>query len=410
MTTSMFKESEATRNDALLAATVELRREVEDLRARRDGLERELQALRAQIGPMAPLGVLHDVETLMRAITGHGRILLKRLDAGDGLRSSAEAIVRAAESGGERAHRALAEARPEQPAPAAVSLNVIVAAVAGLLRGALAQGIELVARLDPGLGQVRADPTQIEHALVSLAVNAQDAMPCGGRLTVETANVDADGAGGWITLTVSDTGAGMDPRMQAQLFEPFFTRKTGRGTGLGLATVREIVERHGGHVTVSSAIGHGSSFTVYLPRLREAGVIDDEEEGARRGETILVVDDEQDVRELVREILELHGYRVLVAARTDEALTTAANHSGPIHLVITDVVLPGPFSVRQLDQRLGRLHPGIRILYMSGHAEHEIVRHIGGPSPWLMRKPFAVGALADMVRAALAAPPGPPAS
>jgi two-component system cell cycle sensor histidine kinase/response regulator CckA len=282
----------------------------------------------------------------------------------------------------------------------------------------IGEDIELATRLDPALGQVRADPGQMEQILMNLAVNARDAMPTGGRLCIETRNVDLAAAdlvaqpdllpGGHVLLTVADTGCGMDEKTKSRIFEPFFTTKeVGKGTGLGLATVYGIVKQSNGGIEVHSEVGRGTSFRIYLPRQLEAPRGRPSDAGRRRfpqgSETILLVEDENEVRRLGLVILQANGYTVLEASNAQEALKIAAAHSGPLHLLVTDVVMPG-MSGRQLAEQLLSGRPGLKVLYLSGYADEAVSRYgvlIAGMA--FMQKPFTPTSLASKVREVLGA-------
>jgi CheY-like chemotaxis protein len=281
-----------------------------------------------------------------------------------------------------------------------------------MLRRLLGEDVELVTYLEPNLDRVRADPGQLEQVILNLAVNARDAMPQGGRLTLRTGNVVPDEAllrahpemhrGPHVLLTVSDTGCGMDEPTRARLFEPFFTTKeVGKGTGLGLATIYGIVKQSEGQITVDSAPGQGATFRIYLPRHQEAP------RKARRTspsfqlpsgtETILLVEDEELVRNLAQMVLQHQGYQVLVAGLGPEALRLA-QHAGTIHLLVTDVVMPG-MSGRQLAQELRRSRPDMRVLYLTGYTDDAKLRHgIFEEETTLLQKPFSPDDLAQRVR------------
>jgi hypothetical protein len=365
--------------------------------------------------PLGP-GTLHDFKNLLTVISGHSELLLARLKEDDPLWRSADAIRKAVESGTVLTSRLLAAApRPEPPADV-VELNEVVATVGGMLEGPLDPKIRLDVRLDTAAGRVRLSRAEIEQVLVNLAVNAQDAMPGGGRLLIETARVDVvpgvarrlsdPPPGAWATVIVTDTGTGMEPWVASRLFEPYFTTKAGKGTGLGLATAQAIMRRHGGDITVSTSIGVGSTFRVYLPRLPEAVPVHagpSKPSTLRGTETILVVEDERELRELVREILEIHGYTVLEAHTAAHARALAATHRGPIALTITDVFTPGE-GPRELLPALRATRPGMRVLYISGHTDEEVERRAGPLDGALLRKPFAIGALAAKVREILDLP------
>src|SRR5438094_695988 len=288
--------------------------------------------------------------------------------------------------------------------PAVVDLNRLVRDVAKMLRRLIGEDIKLETLLAPELGAVRVDAGQMEQVLVNLAVNARDAMPEGGRLTIKTDNVDAGGS--QVLPHVSDSGVGMDEEVQAHLFEPFFTTKPrGKGSGLGLATVYGIVRQSGGHIAVDSAPGRGATFRVYLPRVEAPLDPTDRPRPvtapAAGSETILLVEDEHLVRLLARKVLERAGYRVLVAAGGAEALELAERYAGPIHLLLTDVVMPG-MNGRALMRRLAPLRPDLRVLYMSGYADEAVAQHgVLDPGTAFLQKPFTPGGLADKVRGVL---------
>jgi CheY-like chemotaxis protein len=287
-----------------------------------------------------------------------------------------------------------------------------------MLRRLIGEHIELVIVLGEGPVHVRADRGQLEQVIMNLAVNARDAMAEGGVLTVEVATVDrgpeAEGgpaeAGRFVTIAVTDTGCGMDDATAARIFEPFFTTKEqGKGTGLGLSTVYGIVEQSGGSITVDSAPGRGTRFTVTLPRLEERVLPDGAEAsapgGARGSETVLLVEDEPSVRAVAREALETHGYRVIEAQHGAEALAVACAHPGALELLITDMVMP-QMGGRELAERLRRLRPGIRVLFMSGYTDDVIVRRgISEATSAFVQKPFAMSAFTRKVRETLDALP-----
>jgi CheY-like chemotaxis protein len=284
-----------------------------------------------------------------------------------------------------------------------------------MLRRLVGEDLDVIVRLEQDLGLIRADPGQIQQVIMNLVVNARDAMQRGGTLTISTANVCFDQAsaavsgaapGSYVELLISDTGCGMDSETQSKIFEPFFTTKEhGKGTGLGLSTVYGIVRQNGGHIRVQSEPARGSTFRIYLPGLSEAAEVpatDPGEPAIRRGaETILLVEDEDGVRELARQILQLNGYVVLQAARADEALQISRAHDGRIDLLLTDVIMP-QMNGRELAELLSRQRPELRVVYMSGYAEDVIV-HQGAldPSLILVEKPFTPAVLARTVREVL---------
>jgi len=310
----------------------------------------------------------------------------------------------------------LAFSRKQVLAPASLDLNEVVCDCEKMLKRLLGEEVVLINRLAPSLDPVRADIGQLEQVLVNLAVNARDAMPEGGTLTIETAAVYLDEAavlicpglkpGNHVRLTVTDTGEGMDAATQARIFEPFFTtKKQGKGTGLGLAMIFGFIKQSGGHVSVSSEPGKGATFQIYLPCI-ETPVMP--EPTAQAGpaisfgwETILLVEDEDAVRTLAQQILQNLGYTVLSAARGAEALMLAQTRNGPIHLLITDVVMPG-LDGRHLSEAVTRLRPGTKTLFISGHADDTVLRHgIPTTGATFLQKPFDLEALPGKVRKVL---------
>lgn len=356
-------------------------------------------------------GVAHDFNNLLTIITGYSQIILGKLPPGDPNRHFAELIVKAAERAGELTSRLLQFSRRRVPQAKVVDLNQVVNSLGTMMRRLLGEEIELEMKLASDLGNVNADTGRIEQVLLNLAVNSRDAMPHGGTLTIETANVRVEkrGAvrpGAYVALTVKDTGTGMDAVTQAHAFEPFFTTKReGSGTGLGLYTVAGIVKQSGGAVELHSQPGEGTSFRVYLPRVDRppATVAAPVPKVAVAGgvETILLVEDDDMVRTLVRETMESNGYRVLEASDPLEAHTVAGNCHHPIHLLITDVVMPkasGP----QLAKQLVKLCPGLKVLYMSGYTERAISkRGVRGKEVAFLRKPFTPDELIAKVREVL---------
>ncbi len=361
-------------------------------------------------------GIAHDFNNLLTVMTGRSQLLLRRLTPEDPVRSEIELIEKTANRAADLTRQLLAFSRKQILQPAVMNLNAAVATMSEMLRRMIGEDVLLGTALDPALGWVQADPSQIEQIVINLAVNARDAMPNGGRLTLETANVELEGAyarahvgahpGPHVMLAVSDTGVGMDADTRTRIFEPFFTTKgPGKGTGLGLATVYGIVKQSGGHICVYSELGQGTAFKIYLPRVDRAA--DAVEPGgllahlAQGRETILLVEDEGAVRELARDILEANGYAVLVARHGDEALAICERHSEAIHLMLTDVVMPG-MNGRELAERLARLRPETKVLYMSGYTDNAIVLDgvLHGRAVFL-QKPFTPDALARKVREVL---------
>ncbi len=382
----------------------------------------EAQLFQAQkmeaVGRLAG-GVAHDFNNLLTVISGHSQLLLYRLGPGDSSRRHAEEIKNAADRAASVTHQLLAFSRKQVLQPKAVDLNAVVNDMAAMLRPLIGEDIELVIDFGTPLGHVKADPAQLEQVIMNLVVNACDAMPDGGKLTIETAKVEREAAytrqhavvrsGPYVMLAVRDTGYGMDAAVQSHLFEPFFTTKEkGKGTGLGLSTVYGIVTQSGGHIEVDSALGRGSTFRIYLPRVEEpiepaltASPVAKPPEGS---ETILLVEDETEVRDLAHEILEMAGYIVLEAANGDEALRIRAQHEGVINLLLTDVVMPGK-SGPEVAQYLAPFYPEMKVLYMSGYTGDAIADRgfLDSETPFL-QKPFTLDALAHKVRQVLDAP------
>jgi two-component system, cell cycle sensor histidine kinase and response regulator CckA len=374
---------------------------------------RQAQKMEA-VGRLAG-GIAHDFNNLLMVIQGYADLMTERLAEGDPLRRNAEQIQTASQRATSLTRQLLAFSRKQMLAPKVLSIQSVVGDMEKILRRLIGEDVQLETSSVPDLGLVKADRSQIEQVILNLAVNARDAMPEGGRLTIETANVDLDESfshssvmlspGPYVMLAVTDNGCGMDAETQAHIFEPFFTTKEkGKGTGLGLATVYGIVKQSGGYVWVYSEPGRGTSFKVYLPRVwdeqtnpgRDRRI---EGQALPQGtETILLVEDEKGVRELAREYLEMTGYTVIEAENGHTALELAGLHSGPIHLLMTDVVMPG-ISGRELSERVKAIRPGIRVLFMSGYTDQAVVHHgILETDAVLLQKPFTVAALAAKLR------------
>jgi PAS domain S-box-containing protein len=359
-------------------------------------------------------GVAHDFNNLLMVIRGYGELLLEGSEAGDPVYRSAEQIQKAADRAASLTRQLLAFSRKQVLAPAVLDINAVVTDIEKMLQRLIGEDIELVTVARPGVGRIKADRGQIEQVILNLAVNARDAMPRGGKLTIETANVELDEEycrrhavvqpGSYVMIAVTDTGVGMDAETRAHIFEPFFTTK-GLGTGLGLATVYGVVKQSGGYIWVYSELGQGTTFKVYLPRLEEGAAVPVfprvPAEAQRGYETVLVVEDEDGVRELAREFLERHGYTVLTARSGPDALALAQQRPGPIHLLITDVVMPG-MSGRELAEKMAQLRPELRVLFMSGYTDDAIVQHgILDRGTALLQKPFTRASLAAKVRESL---------
>ena len=372
---------------------------------------RQAQKMEA-VGRLAG-GVAHDFNNLLMVISGYTYVLLNQLGAADPRRKKAEAIQEATERAAALTRQLLAFGRKQVLELKVIDLNAVVADISKLLRPLIGEDIEVVVACDPRLGRTKADPGQVEQVVMNLAVNARDAMPSGGKLIIETRNADFEDnyqhahasikAGRYVMLAVSDTGCGMDPDTQLRIFEPFFTTKEkGKGTGLGLSTVYGIVKQSGGYVFVYSEQGRGTSFKIYLPRVEEEAAEKTPERPARLGlrgtESILLMEDEQSVRELIAEALQAQGYNVLVAGNGQEALALAAPANCCVDLMITDVVMPG-MSGRELATRMAQSRPGMRVLYLSGYTEDAIVHHgVLDPGTAFLQKPFSLDALACKVR------------
>jgi CheY-like chemotaxis protein len=353
------------------------------------------------IGQLAG-GVAHDFNNLLAVILGQAGLLLNEALA-EPQRKRVESIHHAGERAMELTRKLLAFSRRQLIEPRVFDLNALILDLAKMLRRLIREDIELVTRFGADRATIRADPGQIEQAIINLAINARDAIPQGGTLTIETA---ATGAGEFVLLTITDTGTGMSEEVKAHLFEPFFTTKEpGKGTGLGLATVHGIIKQSGGEIACESDVGRGTTFTIFLPRVRaEATPVADRwvyGDLPRGTETILLVEDDSDIREIAHEILTRQGYTVLDAADADQSLWLIKDHPGPVHLLLTDVVMPG-MGGRKLAGQLSAARPEMRVLYMSGHTDDVIV-HSGvlhGDMAFL-RKPFTPLGLALKVREVL---------
>jgi two-component system cell cycle sensor histidine kinase/response regulator CckA len=394
-------------------------RDVSERRALEEQL-RQAQKMEA-VGQLAG-GVAHDFNNLLTAITGYSEFALGRLGTGDGkLRENIEEIKRSAGRASALTRQLLAFSRKQILQPKLLRLDELVGGLDTMLRRLIGEHIEIAAVYGSDLGFVKADPGQLEQVIVNLAVNARDAMPEGGRLTIETANADLDDAGArahegaspgeYVTLTVRDTGDGIDAETLTRIFEPFFTTKEqGKGTGLGLATVYGIAQQSGGFVTVESEPGQGTTFRVYLPRLE--GVVPAEPEPepeevtlAVGSETVLLVEDEAVVRDLLREVLETAGYEVLEAHDGVHALELAEEHAGAIDLLLTDVVMP-KMSGRELAERFRTQRPEMRVLYTSGYTDGVIAdQGILEPGTEFLQKPFSFADLTHKVRSVLDSSP-----
>ncbi len=382
-----------------------------------EGQFRQAQKMEA-VGQLAG-GVAHDFNNLLGVITGYSELLSRRLEPEHAGHKALEQIRKAADRAAALTRQLLAFSRKQVLEPKVLDLNAVLAGVDKMLRRLIGEDVQIQTRFAEDLWQVKADPGQVEQVIVNLAVNARDAMPKGGQLTLETANTALDAAyarahtyvrpGPYVMLAVSDTGHGMDAGTQSRIFEPFFTTKEpGKGTGLGLATVFGIVKQSGGHINVYSEPGRGSTFKVYLPRIDEVAT---KEEAATPPpppptgtETILLVEDAEALRVMIREILESGGYTVVDASNPDEALARAQAYHGSLHLMLTDVVLPH-MSGPDLAASLARVLPEMRVLYMSGYAADAIGNHgVLEPGTFFIQKPFTADDLLRKLRAVLDAP------
>lgn len=361
-------------------------------------------------------GVAHDFNNLLTVIKGYAEIMGNSIRPQDPLRQELEQILKAANQASALTAQLLAFSRKQILQPEILDLNAIILNMSSMLRRLIGEDIDLVAQTQPDLELIHADPGQMQQVLLNLAVNARDAMPHGGRLTIETANVEFDEdyvrvhpqakPGPYVMLAVSDTGLGMDPATQAHLFEPFFTTKEkGKGTGLGLPTVYGIVKQSGGFIWVYSEVGRGTTFKIYFPRVegkRPEIKAEDKKESLFWGtETVLVVEDEASVRALTSRILRGHGYHVLHAANGIEALEIAQKYEGAIHLLITDVVMPG-MGGKALVSQLKTIRPETKVLYVSGYTDNAIVHHgILDSGVAFLQKPFTVDGLVRKARAVM---------
>ena len=390
------------------------RKQVEEaLRASEEAL-RQSQKIEA-VGRLAG-GIAHDFNNLLTVINGYSQLLLSRLGSDDPDRVEIEEINTAGARAAALTRQLLAFSRKQVLQPKVLELNAVVTNMERMLHPMIGEDIELHTVLHPQLGRVLADPGQIEQVIMNLAINARDAMPHGGRLTIETANVELNETyarrlltitpGPHVLMAVSDTGCGMDKGTQAHIFEPFFTTKEqGKGTGLGLSTVYGIVKQSGGSIWVYSEPGRGTTFKIYLPRVEEpAESVEPDTARARPPngtETILLVEDEAGVRSLARAALQVYGYTVLEAANGDEAIRICDRRQGAIHLLVTDMVMPGMDGRALSEQLIARL-PQMKVLYLSGYAGGAIVNNgVLDSSMAFLQKPFSPEALARKVREVL---------
>ncbi len=385
-------------------------------------VEMERQFLQAQkmeaVGRLAG-GIAHDFNNMLGVILGYAELMMQKLDPQGNLHRNADAVHRAAERASALTLQLLAFSRKQIVQPEVININSVIRDIEKMLARLLGEDIEQVVVLGSDVGNIKADRSQLQQIIMNLAVNARDAMPSGGRLIIETDNAVLDQStttghpdvlpGSYIMLRVSDNGTGMDAATQACIFEPFFTTKEqGKGTGLGLSTVYGIVKQSGGLVSVQSEPGQGTTFSVYLPRVSELPAAEEKRDAgpvAETGsETILLVEDDDMLRKLLSESLKLSGYRVIQAGNGDEAMAVSEMEGGPVHLLLTDVVMPimgGP----ELARRLAPAHPQMKILYMSGYTDDAIIHHgVLDRTVQLVEKPFSPRDLVRRVRRILDQP------
>ena len=394
----------------------------EDVTERR-ALEQQLRQSQKMeaVGRLAG-GIAHDFNNLLMVISGYSEFLLERLGPDPALRAPAQEIASAAQRASSLTRQLLAFSRKQMLAPRILDLNGVVTENLKMLNRVIGEDIDLVMVPEANLGAVRADSGQIEQVIMNLSVNARDAMPSGGKLTIETSNVALDEEyarlhaplrpGEYVMLAISDTGMGMDSETQSHIFEPFFTTKGPKGTGLGLSTVYGIIKQSGGYIWVNSEPEKGTTFKIFLPRVAAPGetatqaVHPAEVPRAEPGtETILLVEDEANLRYLARQFLEKQGYKVIEAADGAVAMQIVVAHEGVIHLLLTDVIMPG-MNGRELAQRVSEMRPNVKVLYMSGYTEN-VIGHNGtlDAGVRLLQKPFNLRDLKDKVREVLDASP-----
>lgn len=392
------------------------RKQAEEALRRSEEQLRQAQKLEA-VGQLAG-GVAHDFNNILTVISGYSDILMKKMPQSDSNRSKVEEIKRAAERASSLTRQLLAFSRKQVLQPKLFNLNTLVTDMGNMLRRLIGEDIELTTALTDGVTQINADPGQLEQVLMNLVVNARDAMPKGGKITVETTIIEIDRAyaemhvavqpGRYVMLAVSDNGLGMDSETRKHIFEPFYTTKEqGKGTGLGLSTVYGIVKQSGGNIWLYSEPGQGTVFKIYLPSVgNERRVSRSESEvdypTAKGGtETILVVEDEPQIRQMACEVLSERGYHLLAAANGIEALRILKEESAAVDLILTDVVMP-QMNGRELSEQAAMARPEAKVLYMSGYTNDAIVRHgVLDSGTWFIQKPFSPDALARKVREVL---------
>jgi nitrogen-specific signal transduction histidine kinase/CheY-like chemotaxis protein len=389
------------------------RKRVEEEKAKFEAQFQQAQKMES-VGRLAG-GVAHDFNNLLTVINGYSELLASRLVNDRGLQEMAEQILRAGKSAAELTMQLLTFSRKQVAQVRPLDLNAVVMEAQKMFSRILGEDVQLESNLSPALGKVMADPGQMHQVLMNLVVNARDSMPGGGKLTIETRNVDVDEAfsrqhpevapGRYVYLGVTDTGTGMSPEVKRQIFEPFFTTKEkGKGTGLGLATVYGIVRHSEGWIRVESEPGAGTTLHIYLPRtelVAQAGAAVPAASVEKGSETVLLVEDEDAVRALTEQMLKSQGYQVLQAASGAEALKIARSYPGTIHLLMTDVILP-QMNGRALAEALWITRPQIKVLYMSGYSEEIIGQGSPDRRVAYLAKPFSSVELAAKVRQTLA--------
>src|SRR5579883_90937 len=397
-----------------------------ELQTRTDHMEAEIylgsqeleEANRNRLAALGRLsgGIAHDFNNLLGVILGYARLLQDENQTDTRLNKALDSIVHAAENASGLTRQLLAYSRQQVLEPKILNLNDIVKKIEPLIRRLIGENIEFQTSLDSGLGKIKADPGQLEQVIMNLAINARDAMPQGGKLIVETSNHDLDESyisqhpgvarGPYVLLSVSDTGTGIDPSAKERIFEPFFTTKEmGKGTGLGLSTVQGIVKQSDGHIWVYSELGHGTNFKIYFPTTEESAKTASSVEAkpyiARGSETVLLVEDQSSLRELITTMLERDGYKVLAAETPAKGLEFAGTYNGTIHLLITDVILP-EMNGRAFAERLAGSRHAIKVLFISAYTENIMVQQgtLPGGTAFL-QKPFTHEALRRKVREVL---------